>query len=89
MVLQGFYKQFTIPAILKLARDIVWAQNYEIWLMCSLRESKPYDSYLLREKPRNKYISNNPILKKYHPNTSVDKKTEGECDMKYMKPCSP
>lgn len=75
------------PAIIKLARDVVWAQNYEIWLMCSLLKSKPYESYLLRDKPRGKYIGNNPILETYHPNTSIDKKTEGQCDMKYMKPC--
>lgn len=75
------------PAILKLARDVVWAQNYEIWLMTSLLKGYKYESNLLRNKPWNHPIGNNPILAKYSPNTSEDLKTKGECDMKFMKPC--
>jgi hypothetical protein len=75
------------PAILNLARNIVWTQQYEIWYMKLLLQSQPYYSPILRKCPRPKINEAKPIMPYYYPCLTEDWKTKGDCDPKFMKPC--
>jgi hypothetical protein len=75
------------PTILNMARNIVWTQEYEIWIMKLLLQSQPYFSPTLRKCPRLKTNETKPIMPYYYPCMSEDWKTAGECDPKFMKPC--
>ena len=71
------------PAIISIARDIIWAQQNEIWVMNALLRSPSYNSPLSKNNS-----DKNPILSYYHPNESEDIKTKGQCNEMFMKPCS-
>ena len=71
------------PAIISMARDIIWNQQNEIWLMKSLLRSPSYNSELSSMNSEYKQ----PILSHYLPCKSEDYSTKGKCDMKFMKPC--
>jgi hypothetical protein len=87
-------KYSTNPAILSMARDIIWSQQNEIWVMKALLRSPSFCSDALKGSkdcpilsyPRS-YVENNLELSCYYPAKSEDLKTKGKCDMKFMKPC--
>lgn len=83
---QQVSKCSTNPIILSLARDIIWSQQNEIWVMKALLRSPTYCSPLARITSNNCPVAN-PILTCYLPYESEDYKTKGKCDMKFMKPC--
>jgi len=83
---QQVSKYSTNPAILSLARDIIWSQQNEIWVMKALLQSPTFCSPLARKVPR-RCIENNLELSCYYPYQSEDYRTKGQCDMKFMKPC--
>ena len=73
------------PAIISIARDIIWAQQNEIWVMRALLRSPSYNSQLSSNDINNYY--NDTLLKYYYPSESEDLYTKGHCDMRFMKPC--
>lgn len=74
------------PAILSLARDIIWSQQNEIWVMKALLRSPTFSSPLAKSHPR-KCTQIEPILGCYYPYDSEDYSTKATCDMKFMMPC--
>ena len=90
---QQVSKYSTNPAILSMARDIIWSQQNEIWVMKALLRSPTFCSPLAKKTQRpcnqikQKCIVKNPILSYYYPYQSEDISTKGQCDMKFMKPC--
>ena len=86
------------PAILSLARDIIWSQQNEIWMMKALLRSPSFCSLNLQESrkaiptcpqrqvPR-KYTENNLELSYYYPYQSEDYSVKGNCSKKFMIPC--
>jgi len=74
------------PAILSLARDIIWSQQNEIWVMKALLRSPEFYSPLAKKYPR-RCLENNLELSYYYPYQSEDYNTKGNCDMKFMMPC--
>ena len=90
---QQVSKYSTNPAILSMARDIIWSQQNEIWVMRALLRSPPFCSQTFSQDkcPQRKYPRQctevSPILGNYYPRQSEDMSTKGKCDMKFMKPC--
>jgi len=75
------------PAILAMAREIIWTQQNEIWVMKALLRSPSFCTQLAN-KDNKPCIYNNQILNYYYPSHSEDFSTKGQCDMKFMKPCN-
>ena len=84
---QQVSKYSTNPAILSMARDIIWSQQNEIWVMKALLRSPTFCSPLSRKNQRECTVVN-PILGFYYPYQSEDLKTKGQCDMMYMNTCN-
>lgn len=81
-------KYTTDPAIVELARNIIWAQEYEIWYMNFLLRGKSYTSTLMKDNPELNIIHKSP-LSQYYPDTTQDHKTKGTCPLHLMTPCTP
>jgi len=74
------------PAILAMAREIIWTQQNEIWVMKALLRSPSFCSPLAKKTAR-PCVQNSPMLHCYYPYQSEDLVTKGQCDMRFMKPC--
>ena len=81
-----------------MARDIIWSQQNEVWMMKALLRSPSFYSLNLqegrktiptcpqRQEPR-KFTENNLELSYYYPYQSEDYSVKGNCSKKFMIPC--